>query len=393
MRSDLHLAHVGDVPQQDVPAARGTTKVDAIQYVRAIAAMLVVFYHQTVYLQRMAGDSTLHEIVGGRPGLYGVVAFFVVSGFLMADIAPKYAPATFIAHRVIRIFPTYWFCVLLATFFFAWLWWMVKPNADYVPNIRMMLLAHGFSRDLLRLTLAPAVFPDFPLGIEWTLLYETTFYVTIFAVSVTGQIERLPYLAIGWLALIAVVLWSRPGGQAGYTTPSILTLPFFAINSAFAFGILGAGLRERIAALPAVLTGLTLMVLVDFFPTPFAMVQVAAGIALIVFGLLAAERDGHLPRAPWLRRLGDWSYAMYLVHVPIILATFKLMSGRSPALVMTTAAAAVLLASAAVGQIDIAAYYRVKRMLDRGHNAWRVALATTFLLMFAAAALWGLRQP
>jgi exopolysaccharide production protein ExoZ len=129
------------------------------------------------------------------------------------------------------------------------------------------------------------------------------------------------------------------------------------------------------------------------FATRLAMLQVAGATALIVMGLLALERGGRLPRLPWLKRLGDWSYAMYLVHVPVILATFKLMPGRPPALVVATAALAVVFASAIVGQIDTTVYYRLKRVVDRGPNVARIALATTFLVMFAAAALYGLRQP
>jgi exopolysaccharide production protein ExoZ len=391
MSSGLLLADTVPAARHDVPAARVVAKVDAIQYVRAVAAMLVVFYHETMYLGRMAGDPTLHDIFGGRPGLYGVIAFFVLSGFLMADIAPKYRPATFIVHRVIRIYPSYWLCVFLAAIFFAWLWWMVKPNADYVPNIRTMLLAHGFSRDLLRLTLVPMVLPDFPLGIEWTLLYETTFYVIVFLVSAAGQIRRLPYLALAWLALIAFVLWTRPANEIGYTSPTIATLPFFGINAGFIFGIVGAHWRERFPALPSILAGVVVLVLTDTFPSRLAMVQVAGGAALIVMGLLAIERQGRLPRLPWLRRLGDWSYAMYLVHVPVILATFKLMPGRAPALVVATAAIAVVAASAVVGQMDLTAYYRLKRVLDRAPNAARIAVATAFLAMFGVAALCGLR--
>jgi exopolysaccharide production protein ExoZ len=393
MSSGPPLATAAGTIDRGVPAARAVAKVDAIQYVRAVAAMLVVFYHETMYLGRIGGDSTLHDIFGGRPGLYGVIAFFVLSGFLMADIAPKYRPATFIVHRVIRIYPTYWLCVLLAMVFFAWLWWMVKPNADYVPNIRTMLLAHGFSRDLLRLTLAPIVFPDFPLGIEWTLLYETTFYVIVFLVSASGQVRRLPYLALAWLALIAFVLWTRPANEIGYTSPSIAALPFYGINAGFIFGIVGAHWRDRFPALPSIVAGVVLLVLNEVFATRLAMLQVAGATALIVMGLLALERGGRLPRLPWLKRLGDWSYAMYLVHVPVILATFKLMPGRPPALVVATAALAVVFASAIVGQIDTTVYYRLKRVVDRGPNVARIALATTFLVMFAAAALYGLRQP
>ena len=68
---------------------------------------MVVVYHYAFYLKLMRKEVWLHAVVQGRPGLYGVLAFFVLSGFLMAEIAPKYSAATFLVHRVIRIYPAY----------------------------------------------------------------------------------------------------------------------------------------------------------------------------------------------------------------------------------------------------------------------------------------------
>lgn len=374
------------------PFAAPAARADALQYVRALAALVVVFYHQTVYLSRIGGDPRLHDLFGVRPGLYGVVAFFVLSGYLMADIAPKYRPVTFIVHRVIRIYPTYWFCVLAAALFFHWLWTATLPNADYVPDIGTMLLADGLSRDLLRLVLAPAVFADFPLGVEWTLLYETTFYLIIFAVSLSGLLRFLPHLAVLWLGLVVWAMWTNPAGQGALTTPSLLTLPFFGINAAFVFGILGARARHYVRPLPALLAGVLLLAMLEVAPHRLNLVQAAAGLACLVMGLLALERSGRLPQLLPLRRLGDWSYAIYLVHVPVILGTFKLMPGASAWITMGTSLALVLLTSALIGSVDVAAYYRLKRALDAAPAALRIGLAGTFVLAFLAAALYGLRS-
>ena len=96
-------------PDADAPvlAPDKAPRIYSIQYVRAFAALLVVLYHQAVYLERMRGEVWLHDIVQGLPGLYGVIAFFVLSGFLMAEIAPRYSAATFLVHRIIRIYPAY----------------------------------------------------------------------------------------------------------------------------------------------------------------------------------------------------------------------------------------------------------------------------------------------
>ena len=106
-------------PDANVPvvAPDKTSQIYSIQYVRGFAALLVVLYHQAIYIERMRGEVWLHDIVQGQPGLYGVIAFFVLSGFLMAEIAPRHSATTFLVHRIIRIYPAYWGGVVLAYFF------------------------------------------------------------------------------------------------------------------------------------------------------------------------------------------------------------------------------------------------------------------------------------
>lgn len=365
-------------------------QLKSIQYVRGIAALLVVFYHGTIYLQRMKGEPHLHDVFGGSPGLYGVIAFFVVTGYLMTDLAPKYRPSTFLLHRVTRIYPTYWLCVLLAALFYRLLWLASAPNADYIPNLGAMLLSNGFSRDLLRLSLVPMVFNDFPLGVEWTLLYETTFYVIVFLMSLSGKLKYLPHLALLWLAAIVIVGLTYPASQAGYTQPSLLAFPFFAINTAFILGILGHRLQAKVEPFSALAGGILLVVLAEVFQTRFAMFQVCLGLSGIIFGLIALERKKKLPDVPALQKLGNWSYALYLVHVPVILGTFKLLNAP-PAILLTTAVVLAIVASAVLGTLDLASYRKLKGLCDKAHVKLHQTLAAAFVMLFFAAALYGLK--
>lgn len=82
---------------------------------------------------------------------------------------------------------------------------------------------------------------------------------------------------------------------------------------------------------------------------------------------------------------------MYLVHVPVILAAFKLMPTNAPVwLAMGVSFACVLLASAAIGSMDVAMYYRLKRVVDRAPAPARVTIAACFVIVFLAAGLYGL---
>jgi exopolysaccharide production protein ExoZ len=78
-----------------------------LQYLRALAAVSVVVCHASYYLMAARGDSSLW-VTFGRCGLFGVMLFFAISGYLMAQLAPGATSLRFMAHRLIRIYPPYW---------------------------------------------------------------------------------------------------------------------------------------------------------------------------------------------------------------------------------------------------------------------------------------------
>ena len=71
-----------------------------LQYLRAIAAFSVVLCHASYYLKEVRGGAWLWDTFG-RAGLFGVMLFFAISGFLMAQLAPEAAAPRFMAHRLI----------------------------------------------------------------------------------------------------------------------------------------------------------------------------------------------------------------------------------------------------------------------------------------------------
>lgn len=381
-------------PPAAVPVVKGDnlSRFYSIQYVRGFAALMVVVYHQAFYLELMRKEPWLHAIVQGRPGLYGVLAFFVLSGFLMAEIAPKYSAATFLVHRVIRIYPAYLGCVALAVVFFARLWSLLWPDASYLPGIGQMLLGHGLlSSDILRLTLAPIPFPDYPLGIEWTLLYETTFYVVITAAIAFSLGRFLPHLAGVWLLVLAATAWVAPQLEIQYTKPNLLLLGFFGINAGFIFGIIGSRLVRRIPPLFALIVGLVMLVVADNIASRWAMLETCFGVAAIVLAVIAQERRAGLPACTPLRKCGDWSYAMYLVHVPLIVGTYRLLPNQSSGVLLLASLTAIVVVSAAVGELELALYRRFKKRVDAAPEAARGVLAAAFVAMFLGAALVGMR--
>ena len=72
---------------------------------------MVVVYHASHYLAVYRGVPPLPRLSG--LGLYGVSIFFAISGYLMATLVRRTGPFVFMAHRLVRIYPTFLIVVAL----------------------------------------------------------------------------------------------------------------------------------------------------------------------------------------------------------------------------------------------------------------------------------------
>ena len=83
--------------------------------------------------------------------------------------------------------------------------------------------------------------------------------------------------------------------------------------------------------------------------------RVVAGIGSAFLVLAAVQTDLRLPallHGP-LTRLGNWSYALYLIHVPVLTWIYtQFMKGSPPWYVWPLSALAALAAAALLGELD-----------------------------------------
>ena len=184
-------------PASDEGRARGGERgvpgsLRSIQYLRGLAAFMVVLYHAGHYLDVYRGDASLAG--WDALGLYGVSIFFAISGFLMATLVRRQDPLVVMAHRIVRIYPALLIDVALTGAVSA-------------------LVGRPFVLDPVALTLVPAGARFYALDVEWTLLFEVTFYVALFLLGLAGGTRHLERVALVWLTLIlAGGLW-LPGGR------------------------------------------------------------------------------------------------------------------------------------------------------------------------------------
>ena len=99
---------------------------NSLQILRAVAALLVVFYHISFSEVKYTGDNDL-LLSGFGTAIAGIDLFFVISGFIMVIITARLEGSItqtnqFLVNRITRIYPTYWvyFFLVLAT-------WLIMP--------------------------------------------------------------------------------------------------------------------------------------------------------------------------------------------------------------------------------------------------------------------------
>lgn len=277
---------------------RDTPHLGGIQMLRGVAALMVLVGHVLAEAQHYFG---LPIPLATLPWTRGVDIFFVISGFVVALSAGRYAgrPGAFLARRAARVVPLYWLFTSLM--------------------VAVLLLAPGAAKDT---ALEPAqivssyfflpyerhdgrIAPVLSLG--WTLNYEMWFYALL-ALALT---LRSPLAtATGALAGLVVAGLLFPGASAlwiCWTNPLILEFAF-GMGLAFIWSRRGGRIDGRFG--PGILVlALALMVTLDSTSLPRV---IAAGVpaALIV---AAATLFWGKRRAPG-QRLGDASYALYLSH-------------------------------------------------------------------------------
>ncbi len=327
-------------------SASGHQSLHALTGARFIAASGVVFFHAALFWRKGLVSEPLRKglVPGTSEILYALLdsgfamvgLFFVLSGFVLAY---NYLPGNtgtrggvwnFWVARAARVYPMYLIAFLLAALPFWWdcreppLWFVAK-SAAYA------------------LTLTQAWHPSYALRWNapgWSLSSEAFFYATFPFFGAILTRFKAPYLlAVSfafWLLGSAVPLCAFGAWQAGIlSTPQygegwltvvlcnpLLRLPDFLIGVAVGkiFLLRQSTLSWSIPPWIPLLAGVVALVVVDRLPTSLGQTTPLAVVwAVLLYSLASAPCSAS---ARFLGRrsmvlLGEASYAMYLLHLPI----------------------------------------------------------------------------
>lgn len=277
--------------------------INSVQWLRGLAAVMVVAHHARKPFPWLSSPlSDYHAFASG------VDIFFVISGFIMFVAARSEPPLEFLRKRFVRVVPMYWIwtLLLLVLTMKGRIFSIAPEEADHV--VRSLLFVPHYS------IVAPdQVWPYLIPG--WTLNYEVFFYAVFFAALIVGRPLLFTTATIGLLVSWGVLSkFEHDAVLLTYTNPQMLE---------FVAGLLIGWLYVRyhfpgwlLVLLPVGMAGL----LVPEIASLSVGVNILSS-AMILLGAIAA--NAFLPDVPWLRKIGDASYSIYLSHTVIGLSLAK----------------------------------------------------------------------
>jgi peptidoglycan/LPS O-acetylase OafA/YrhL len=347
-----------------------------LDLLRGVAALVVALHHVTYYFTpKLRADMV--DLVD--PGLYGVLVFFLVSGYIVPASLERHGRVSgFWVSRVTRIYPLLLLACALT----------VLPVVLGMRDLRAGLGTYEpVTAVLAHLTMLQDVLavPNV-IGVMWTLSYEMLFYLLVVALFVAGAHRRSAPIAVT-LAVAAVLTGgalpmaalSRTGGVAPVVVSAALVMaaaitaavsahPVVRTAGGVAGGVLALVLvllngrvgpwegliilavmftgtalyraehgqirwRSALAAAGVVLTAAIVAgvrhAAVGMWPWQAKDFQVywagSVVLAALTFAVGWALRRRRIPR--WLTALGTVSFSVYLLH-PVLLMVNDQFLGR-----------------------------------------------------------------
>ncbi|WP_189075346.1 acyltransferase family protein [Paenarthrobacter nicotinovorans] len=322
-------------------------RLDSLTGLRFYAALIVVLFHTAKYLEP-AGPAS--KVVG--LGYTGVSFFFVLSGFVLAwSRKPGLPNSQFYWRRFARVWPLH---ALTTIFAMVTALFITGATINWAALPAVLTLTQGwFPAGDIRYAFN---------GVSWSLSCEMFFYLVFpFAFQALRFLRPARVMVITAVSMVGVAgicVLVFPTSQLGYL---LYTLPAFRLGE-FIIGICLAtliknGWTPKFTLSHALLfsAGLYAMIMLatdvalkdpERMPYVVADLWMLPGFAAIIAA--AASRDiratgGHFAARP-IVKLGEWSFALYLVHELFILSAAPAIN-RLPNVAGILASGVVLIAA------------------------------------------------
>jgi peptidoglycan/LPS O-acetylase OafA/YrhL len=298
--------------------------IPALDGLRGIAVLLVVFYHCHTKL----GDGWLCHFA--EYGWAGVNLFFVLSGFLITGIIIEgrddvHFFRNFYARRALRIWPVYVLLLLLNYILVPCLLEHNPQHAWRITSTAPWLYYTLFIQNLFALALPG------PIGPTWSLAIEEQFYLVWAPIARRVSLRHLAIILVAaFVASPAIRAWNT-----GLLTPThtLIHLDGLAIGSLIAVLLRTDTFSKpvwRRLGLAGMALGVFGVGLMLYRGTAFADTFLALGFGGMLIAAIVSEPGSSLyTRAlcAWpLKSIGTVSYGLYMTHILVfvVIGNFEL---------------------------------------------------------------------
>lgn len=274
-----------------------------IDILRFFAACWVAIYH--VNHPNFFPNNLYGNFI--RLGYLGVPIFFVISGYCIAiSIKDATTANQFLVRRFFRIFPTYWFSLAMVIA-------VIGINVFVHGSNSSAILPKNLTGILATVSLLTDPFSSVePINwVYWTLTIEILFYAVMYVYLIVPSSVRFYLLLL--VSLLPIVISNEKGGLCFISYWPGFLLGFYlnqVQKKAYRF------LDKEILLLLATLIGIYYNPNKDYF-----------NIALYATGIILLL-NYYAPIKKNFSFLGNLSYSIYLIHVPIgvyLLGYFRVM--------------------------------------------------------------------
>ena len=323
-------------------AASHYTQLDGL---RGLAILLVIVFHFSMLHSGFRGNDPGFFLQLAQLGWMGVDLFFVLSGFLITGIlasarTQKHYFRNFLGRRFLRIWPLYYLSLLLLLVVAPLLMTKVPAELQGMQAKQAWFWLYGTNW----LFASEGGFSRTSGGYFWSLAVEEQFYVVWPFVVYALSDRSLLRVSIGLLCvslLSRLVLTYFGVGTGALYNMTFTHLDGLAVGSCLSICLRSPALTARVTrvlplAVAVALAGLIAVRLADqhFFFWGKHMAMVGYTLIVLLFGALLVQvvRSGkeaglnRLLTTRFMTLCGTYSYALYLVHVPVASVLFPIVS-------------------------------------------------------------------
>lgn len=314
-------------------------RLDSLTGLRWWAAFMVYLFHMRVFAPLPGPITSVFD-----QGYLGVTFFFVLSGFVLTwSLRPGLPVSTFYWRRFARIWPATMAALLFAIPVFYYLGFgqstpgfELKPVDAGILLLSVAMLQGWWANPVIFFSGNPAA---------WTLTFEAFFYALhpwvskcLARCSVRGSLLLAGGVLVWMFCYRAGVLISPESWLALVPGP-VVRLPEFLLGMALAWA-LRSGWRPRLH--PVVGVGVIVMVVITIvvsvsWPSAWMfayfnneLFTAAVGLAIVSLAVHRLLGRPSFLETPIQVKLGEWSFAFYLVHATVIYLALRIFGFQEP---------------------------------------------------------------